>query len=325
VPGAPAPALDAVARVQPLSRWPFGRLEASTRGLDLAALASRAPHARLSGRAVMAPREPDRPLSVTLELDNALAGRLDEQRVPVRRLRATLQAPSVQLERLDAGVLEVVFGTAAGEAGRLQSSGAWQGSTLTLDSARDRSAPAARGPARPGAAGFRPAEDGLVGPAAAARRARGAPDPRGSGRGVQRRAARRAGGAAAARQPGLRGPCRCEAVRAHAAARRLGHGEADLGLRLAPAAEGRGWQARSEGRLAGFDPLARFPGPEGSAWRRGPHRFNAGWNLALSVPAEALALPPLLLLQRLQGQGTLDFNDSQIAGVPLEGALQLAQ
>ncbi|MFZ4649427.1 MAG: translocation/assembly module TamB domain-containing protein [Rubrivivax sp.] len=327
LPGAPAPALDAVARVLPLARWPLGRLEATTRGLDLAALFSRAPHTRLSGRVVLAPREEGRPLAVALELDNALPGRMGEQRVPVRRLRATLQAPSVQLERLDAGAVELVLGTEAGEAGRWQASGTWQGSTLNLESRVidlrphliDPRAPALRvsGPLKMSWSGL-----ALPRPAGAAATAAPLSTAAVSFSGELQGALDARPQAVTLGFEGRADARQFELVRLRAAA---GAASADFSARLAPAADGRGWQARSEGRLAGFDPLVWFPGPEGSAWRRGPHRLNASWNLALTVPPGAFGLPPLQALQSIQGQGALDFGDSLVAGVPMEGSLVLAQ
>jgi translocation and assembly module TamB len=73
------------------------------------------------------------------------------------------------------------------------------------------------------------------------------------------------------------------------------------------------WQARSEGRLDSFDPLLWFPGEEGSAWRRGPHRLHASWKLELGIPDDALTLAPVQLLQSLQGEGQLDLQVADAA------------
>ena len=313
---------DATAQVRPFAAWPLGQLELHTRALDLAALSSQAPQTKLSGRATLRPRTTGQPLQVALEFDNLLPGRLDERRLPVRRLQASLQTPSTDIEQLQATGFEVIFAGAAGEAGRWRGSGAWRDGSLSLDTQLtglrpqelDRRAPAMRvsGPLQ------------LVASGALLARAPG-----------------RGGGAPAslAFRGELQGALDIRpqpvtlAFEGRASARELvlgrlravsGAASADFSATLQPVTGAR-WLVRSDGRLDSFDPLLWFPGPEGAAWRRGPHRFNANWKLELGMPADATARAPLQVLQSLQGEGQLELRDSLLAGVPLQARLAYTQ
>ncbi|MDP3226166.1 MAG: translocation/assembly module TamB domain-containing protein, partial [Rubrivivax sp.] len=87
---------------------------------------------------------------------------------------------------------------------------------------------------------------------------------------------------------------------------------------------GRGdWRLESAGSLVDFDPVPWWPGEAGSAWRQGPHRLSAGWQLDLRLPGNAATLQPVELLQRLSGNGTLRVHDSVLAGVPLSADIKL--
>ncbi len=82
---ASAPALEAVARVMPWAPQPLLSANATTQALDLAALWPQAPATSLSG-ALRA--EPDGDTwRASLDLANALAGPVDQQRLPVQRLQ----------------------------------------------------------------------------------------------------------------------------------------------------------------------------------------------------------------------------------------------
>ena len=313
---------DATAQVRPFAPWPLGQLELHTSALDLAALVSRAPQTRLSGRATLRPRAAGQPLLVALDFDNLLPGRLDERRLPVRRLQASLQAPSTDIEQVQANGFEVVFAGPAGEAGRWRGSGLWRNGTLSLDTQL---------------AGLRPQELDRRAPAM---RVSGPLQLVASGAPLARTPDRGSGTA-----PGLafRGELQGSldarpqpvtlAFEGRAAARELvltrlraasGAASADFSATLQGGAGPR-WQARSEGRLDSFDPLLWFPGEEGSAWRRGPHRLNANWKLELGIPDDALTLAPVQLLQSLQGEGQLDLRDSLLAGVPTQLRLTFTQ
>lgn len=313
---------DATAQVRPFAAWPLGQLELHTRALDLAALWSSAPQTQLSGRATLRPRTPGQPLQVALEFDNLLPGRFDERRLPVRRLQAALQAPTTDVEQLQATGFELVFAGAGGEAGRWRGSGAWRDGALTLDTQLT---------------GLRPQELDRRAPAM---RVSGPLQLVASGAALARTPGRGAGAAPSLAFRGeLQGALDVRpqpvtlAFEGRASAREVvlgrlraasGAASADFSATLQPAAGAR-WLARSEGRLDSFDPLLWFPGPEGSAWRRGPHRLNAAWKLELGVPADAVARAPLQLLQSVQGEGQLELRDSLLAGVPMQARLAYTQ
>ena len=314
---------DLTAQVLPFAAWPLGELELHTRALDLAALTSLAPQTRLSGRATLRPRSPGQPLQVTLDFDNQLTGRLDERRLPVRRLQASLQAPSTEVEQVQATGFELVFAGSAGEAGRWRGSGTWRDGSLSLDTQLaglrphelDRRAPALRvsGPLQLATSGWprvhAPARGGQPTPSLAFRgELQGSLDarPQPVTLAFEGRASRR------------------EVVIARMRAA-SGEASADFSAWLQPAASGR-WSVSTQGRVDAFDPLLWFPGREGSAWRRGPHRLQGSWKLELAMAAELFTRAPSPdLLQLVQGEGQLELRDSLLSGVPLQARLAFTQ
>jgi translocation and assembly module TamB len=313
---------DLTAQVRPFAAWPLGELELQTRALDLSALLSRAPQTKLSGRATLRPRAAGQPLQVSLDFDNRLPGRLDERRLPVQRLQAALQTPSTDIEQLQATGFEVVFASAAGEAGRWRGSGLWRDGSLNLDTQLaglrpqelDRRAPAMRvsGPLQLVAGGTWLARSSSRAPRAG---------PTLGFRGELQGALDVRPQPVSLAFEGQASPRELVLTRLRAAS---GAASADFSATLQPG-PGTRWQARSEGRLDSFDPLLWFPGREGSTWRRGPHRLNASWKLELGGPAAAWQGAPLQLLQSLQGEGQLELRDSLLAGVPVGARLSFAQ
>lgn len=103
------------------------------------------------------------------------------------------------------------------------------------------------------------------------------------------------------------------------------------------------WQIQGRASLADFDPRPWWAGPEGSPWRRGPHRLNADAVVDLRVNASAAtaspaaaprtARPPpaadaasqalFAALAPWRGQATLTLKPSVLAGVALEGEARL--
>ncbi len=125
--------LQVQARLQPFAPFPVAQLATQAKDLDLAALlpgTEGVPRTGLSGTVTMMPNA-DRSLSVKADLDNTAAGRLDQDRLPLRELQLDLLLdPSnwtrLRLPRLDAQL-------AGG--GRLQAVGQTSqadGSVLTL-------------------------------------------------------------------------------------------------------------------------------------------------------------------------------------------------
>ncbi|MCZ2290566.1 MAG: translocation/assembly module TamB domain-containing protein [Burkholderiales bacterium] len=327
--GAAAPALDVQATITPLQAWALGRLQLSTQALDLRALASSAPRTALSGRMDIDTQSMDGPLAASVDLENAQPGRWDEGRVPARRLHARLRSPAGDRSRLLIESFDVQFARGAENAGRWQGSGAWLNDQLQIQSTIDG--------LQPQRLDGRAATMELSGPLAFTVSGLPPPDPQ-----------------AADAQPKIRKPRTPLAVElrstldgriegsplpvsvvvdAQADARRLlvrslraQAGSAHATLELDAQRSGKdAWQMRTSGKLADFDPLPWWPGPERSAWRQGRHRISGSWALDLAMPDKVLALPPLALAQELTGRGHLNLERSQIAGVPLALALELGQ
>lgn len=317
-------ALDLQASLVPFARWPLAALSARTEGLDLASLASGWPQTRLRGTAVLQSSAADQPLQATLQLFNDAPGRWNKGRLPLRQVDAVLggrlDAPdTLELQRFD-----LRLGDAAGPAGRVQGEGRWQGTALTLDARLDALAPQRLD--------SRAAAMTLSGPLAL--RMAGLPSPNPPAPAVGDAPATPTAelrAQLAGRIDGAPGPVTIE-LQARAAAGDLQvqtlqarSGGASLQLQASARLEGARWSLQSRGELVEFDPVPWWPGPEGSAWRRGPHRLNATWEADLSAPADAASLAPATLLQRLRGDARFALERSQLAGVPLQATLVMDQ
>ncbi|MEW6707713.1 MAG: translocation/assembly module TamB domain-containing protein [Pseudomonadota bacterium] len=318
-PQAPAASLDLHGVVAPFAAWPLAELRAQVKSLDLAALASAAPATRIDGQAVIDTTGLDRPAQVDLQLRNALPGRWDEGRLPLRTLDLKLQGRPDQHDRLELQAFDAALGNGEQAAGRLGGSGAWHGDALTLR-ATVRSL-------KPSELDRRLAAMDFSGPVELSLNRQAAPE----------------GGWSAALKTTLDGrlplknapPVRLQ-LQADAASGRdslrwsLQKLEAAAGAARATAqasgqrdAAGR-WQIDSRGELSDFDPLPWWPGAPGSAWRQGGHRLNGRWELSLGLPA-APAAPVANPLQRwagTQGRAELQLRDSRLAGVPLQAELR---
>jgi translocation and assembly module TamB len=334
VPDHAAPALDAQLQLLPFEAWPLGAMSLQSRALDLAALSSSAPATRLDIQAQVVAAKAGAPWSAELTLANALPGRWDQGRLPLRSASATLRTDPRSPTRGELPAFELRLADGSGEAGRWHGQARWDGTTLQLDSRLDG--------LRPQRLDGRAAAMRLSGPLTVS--ARGLPLP----------AATAASAASAASAPAAAPGDRWRQLEADIQGRfegsldgvdqavslafdarastrqieltrveaRAGQATAD-GTALLQLQAGQRWQLASQGRLQRFDPLPWFPGPEGSAWRRGPHRLTGTWNLDLALPERTLRLPPLRWLQSLQGEGQLQISDSLLAGVPLQGQLRL--
>lgn len=334
--GAPAPAVELQATVMPLQAWALPRVRLLTRALDLQALSARAPRTALTGQVDLDSRSFTGPLAAVLEFDNALPGRVDQGRVPVRRVQARLRNPGQDRNRLQVEQFDIQFASGNEAAGRWQGSGSWIGTRLQLDTRvealqpqqLDGRAPAMTlgGPLAIEVQGL-PTPDPQAKPTPApARRAlaldlRAALEGRIQGSPMPVALKLDAGASLGA------GPRR---VAVRALQLQAGSAHAALTLDLQGGTGGTGgsggsWQLRTQGSLADFDPLPWWPGPEGSAWRRGGHRLFGKWALDLTLPGDTLALAPLALAQAVAGSGRIDIERSQIAGVPLALQLELGQ
>ncbi|MBB4842237.1 translocation and assembly module TamB [Paucibacter oligotrophus] len=123
---AQAQALDAQARLAPFAAWPLQELRLNTRNLDLAALVSGLPRTAFSGTAqirAVPDAKQQLSLAVSADLGNGLAGRWDEQRLPLRKLALDLSLLAQDPASLQINSLDALLGSAQQPAGRLRATG----------------------------------------------------------------------------------------------------------------------------------------------------------------------------------------------------------
>lgn len=334
-PGTAAPQLQASGTVLPFAAWPLGALQLRTEALDLAALSPRLPGTRLAGQATLQTQGLDRPAALTATLDNSLPGAWDSGRLPLRQLQLQASGRPDQTDRLTLQQFQLVLGDAAGPAGRISGQGSWQGDLLSLQLQTDGLLPARlHRSAAPLSLGG-PLTLRLRGLDSLRGAAVGAGKPPASGTAPARAAPVLAiDGSLTGRWQGQAGqPVQLRLV-AEASARQLLLTQADAQAGAARAslsgradADGNGWRINAQATLADFDPRPWWQGPEGSAWRRGPHRLQGEasvqllWRPAPATRAGDLAIDRLLAA--LDGDARLRLGDSLLAGVPLSGEATL--
>ena len=311
-PQRPAQTLDARGTLHPFAAWPLAELQASASGLDLSAFASAAPATALSGEAHATSTAANEPASVSLSLTNALAGRWDEQRLPLTRLTLALAARPDRPSELTLHRFDAELGTSTASAGRLAGSGAWSPQRWNVDATLTGLQPArldARAPAMQLAGPF----SVRGGPSAAtpidvSATLAGAFAQRGPTRSVQLKLA------------GAWQPQRVELRELQALA---GGTRASASGLLAQAAPDAPWTAQAQLGLVEFDPALWWPGGADAAWRRARHRLNGKAVVDLALPSQAVGQPLPALLAALRGHATLSLAPSMLAGVPLSGSGEL--
>lgn len=315
-------ALRADATVQPFAAWPLAALTASTQNLDLAALGSGLPTTRLSGRAEIDTAGLDAPVTVHLELTNALPGRWDQQRLPVAALDVVIGGHASDRSRLSVQRLTLRL---ADKAGRIDGNGEWHQDAarlaLRLHALRPadidaRAAPmGVEGELKLQLTGL-PSPDGSQ-PAAARQRLQAQID-------LQGRLDER-------RQLPLQLKTLAVAERQGAAWHvdvsefdaRSGDASAQAALRAERKADG-SWLLNSRGEWRGVDPAPWLPSGAGSAWRQGPHRLAGRWNADLQAGAGIVkATPDIAGLLAVRGRAEIEWLDSVLAGAPLRGRVTL--
>lgn len=317
---APGATLKAQASVLPFEPWPLASLAATLQDLDLARLGSGLPSTRLSGRADVASQSLAAPIVVRLDLTNALAGRWDQQRLPITSLQLELGSHAKDRSRLALRQLAVQLTGG----GHLDGSGEWRGDAASLalrlralrpELLDARAAPMSlagnldlRFSGLPWLDGSRAAAATQLGQAS-----------------VKLDARRDAPGAAPLRiDAQARGERSAESwqVDLHQFDARSGGAHARATLRAERRGDG-AMQLNSRGDLSGFDPTPWLPGAPSSAWRKGPHRLAGQWRAALQADAKAAAPTAIASLLALRGEAELDLRDSQVSGVPLQLRVQL--
>ena len=320
LPGREMPAVDLQAQLHPLQAWPLSTLNLQTRELDLSALLLQAPQTRLSGTATLKGTARDAPLTATLALDNALPGRWNERRLPVKHLVAEVRGRLSQPERIDVQHFDATLADAARSAGHLLGSAVWSGHELKIESQLQAVVPQ-RLDGRAAALQLSgPVLVTLRGLPSPDRAAKTTPPPAWVGWKIDLEGKLDAAPQAVRlAMEGSANDQQLEVTRLHASS---GNASADLRALLQRTGKS-DWKIESTGSLVDFDPLPWWPGESGSTWRQGPHRLSAGWQFDVRAPGNAAALPTIELLQRLAGTGNLRLHDSLLAGVPLAADIKL--
>ncbi len=321
-----APALDAEATITPLESWPLGKLRLRTQALDLASLHGQAPRTALGGHVDIDSQAFGGPLGARIELDNAQPGRWDEGWLPLRRLQARVRSPDADRRRLLVEDFELLLARAAEPAGRWHGTAQWQGERLQVDSAIEG--------LRPQLLDARAAAMTLTGPLDFVLHGLPSPDPQApppaEGKApplrveVRGTLEGRIDGTPHAVKLALHGKADAQHIELQELRAEAGPARALLALNAQRAANG-AWQLRSNGTLADFDPVPWWRGDNAAAWRSGSHRLSGGWTLDLALPRPQPGAALLALLPTLAGSGSVHLERSQLAGVPLNLNLELAQ
>ena len=308
----PAQTLDAVATLRPFAAWPLGDLQASTKALDLSAFASAAPVTSLTVKAIATSTAADQPASVSIDLVNALPGRWNERRLPLRSARLELAARPDRPSELELRTLDAELGTAQSSAGRVAGQGRWSPQRWNLAATLTALQPAlldARAPAMQLSGPLTLAGGASTDPTVEIKAAlAGAVNDRGAARTVQLKLDARAH------------PQRVELRELVASA---GGARATLGGLVTQAAADAPWGVKAQAALVDFDPAVWWPGAEGSPWRTANNKLNAKGSIDLSVPATAASQPFVQALAALRGQAIVTFDKSLLAGVPVSGEASL--
>ena len=316
-----APAVDFKAALQPLQPWPLAGLDLQTQALNLASLLPQAPTTQINGQATLQGGAGASPLQARVALENTVPGRWNEGRLPLRSLTLEMSGSLQQRDRIDLPRFEMQLADTGGNAGRYSGSAVWQGHTLTLESQLENVAPQKLD--------GRAAAMTLTGPLALTLRGLPSPD-------LQTTTAApptavswkldlqgRLAGAPQAVQLQLEGSADGQRLELSRATAQTGAAGASLTATLQRVARGE-WQLSTAGSVHDFDPVPWWPGEAGGAWRQGPHRLSGAWQFDLLLPRAAATMKPLLLAQRVAGNGTLRLHDSQLAGVALAADVKLS-
>ena len=337
---------DLQATVRPFAAWPLAALSARAKGLNLAAFSLGLPTTALSGHVEVQSRALDAPISANIHLDNPMAGRWDEQQLPMRRLDVVMQGSLQDRNHLVISSFDVALGPASQDAGRWRGKGDWRGHELVLDTqVQDL---------RPQHIDSRAARMTLSGPLKWA--IHGLPAPGASAQQTIPQTAQTAQtttpvtpetptSKAAIATPltlDLRGSLEgrtekspqtiqltfdttLSARRVELRQLRAIAGAATAQLQaVAERLPSAGWTVSSEGALNNFDPLPWWPGTEGSAWRQGTHRLFADWQVTLQLLDTALEKGWVHMAQTVVGSGNVRVHDSVLAGLPLQLDVTLA-
>ena len=298
--------LQASATLQPFEAWPLAALQASTTGLNLAALNSDWPLTAISGEAHIKATAWDQPALLRVQARNAEAGRWDQQRLPLLAIALDLEARPNQTRSLNVRALDVQFGVQGMPAGRLRGEGGgqlddWRLNTRISDvqtALLDQRLTALRLNGKLDLLGH----GGLQAPVI---------DVLGQLSGQWLNKPVSTGNATAQLKIDARYTPQQILLRQISLSAGPAAASAQAQLTRQPNAA---WRVKGKLRLSDFDPRVWWSGPAGSAWQRSAQRFNA----ALDADLLSRAAPAWPL-----GQATLRLSNSVLMGVPVTGELDL--
>lgn len=299
--------LKASATLQPFEAWPLAALQASTTGLNLAALNSNWPLTALSGEASLKATAWDKPAALRVQVRNAAAGRWDQQRAPVLGIELDLEALPNQTRSLKVNAIDLQLGAHGLPAGRLQGQGSGELDDWHLN------------------AQVSDLQTALLDQRLTPLRVNGKIEVLGSG-GLQTPKVDVLGQLTG---KWLDKPTNARDIPAQlkidasytpqqiqlrqislSAGRALAKMQAQIDRR--PDAN---WRIQGQLQLTDFDPRAWWSGPAGSAWQRSTQRFNAALDADLLTSFKP-TWP--------QGRATLTLSNSVLMGVPLSAEARLA-
>lgn len=299
--------LQASATLQPFEAWPLAALQASTTGLNLAALNSSWPQTALTGEASVNATAWDKPAMLRVQVRNADAGRWDQQRVPMLGADLDLEALPNQTRSLKVNAIDLQLGLPGMPAGRLQGQGSGD-----LDEWRLK-------------AQISELQTALLDRRLAPLRVNGNVELLGSG-GLQTPKIEVLGllsglwldkSVKAGDKPAelkIDASYTPQLIELRQLSLNAGPASARAHAQISPEPKS-GWRIKGKLELSDFDPRAWWSAPPGSAWQRSAQRFNATLDADL-LTSTASAWP--------QGQAQLKLSNSVLMGVPLSGEARLS-
>ncbi|MCA6217927.1 translocation/assembly module TamB domain-containing protein [Ideonella sp. B7] len=317
-----APQAELRTHLSPFAAWPLGELSLQTTALDLAGLSSSAPHTRLDVQARVHSAGLHQPAQAEVQATNQAPGRWDEGRLPLRTLSLTLQGTPQPLTELSLQRLDLEWANAKQSAGRWSGKGRYrvdQGrADLTLQVTHWQ--PAALDPRLPAMTLGGPVTLQLSELPVPGQPASGAAPTLALKTALQGPLETSAGGHTTAAFQ-FDGQLARQRVTVQTLQLNAGAAQASLSgdaLRLANA----DWQWQIKGQLKDLDLRTWWPGEPDSEWRRAPQRLQAELSSTGSLP-EDVAPQPLALWKALKGQIQLQLHPSVVAGVPVQGRLEV--
>ena len=316
----PAQSFDGRAVVHPFASWPLGDLRVTTQALDLSAFSRAAPQTSLSGEATATTSGRDRPAVVSIALANDSAGRWNEGRLPVLRLKGELRARPDDPRVLDVHSLVAELGAGRLAGGSITATGRWAPDGWNVAAELRRVRPSvldARAPETSldgkvdlvgtGFVTTTPAIEPVVEVRADI-----------AGPLVDKRLSK-----AAPAQAHLKLDARvsAHAIELRSAEARAGKARATLSGRLARTDANAPWHATGKAALADFDPAPWWPGATDSLWSRGVNRLEAKGDFDIVLqPSNGDVYAQLAAVR---GRAHVAVADSLVAGVAITGSAGL--